>query len=236
MAQSHEAARSRRPPGRGGRPIDRSFDGQGRWENPVVAPSATRATAYSRSDTRASCGCGPLALPPSSSGGRRGRRASARVVRFRRRVCVCRASGAPPASPLGSPPTSPPASPLGSPPASPPASPPVPRVLNVLHDLHLGHVELVLGVQQALPPHRQHLGDEERVGLVAALLELLARVLAEDLVPRLALLVAPVELAREAQDLPVQVQRLLVLEGPLEQRRRHRGARCGGRLRGSRCR
>ena len=70
---------------------------------------------------------------------------------------------------------------------------PLPRAgsLDLLHDFLLGHVELVLCIQQALPADRKHLGDEQRIGLGPTLFELLPRIPLEHLVPRFSLLVAP---------------------------------------------
>ena len=75
-------------------------------------------------------------------------------------------------------------------------------------DAALGRLELPDGLVQALLADDEHLGDHQRVGLVACLLELLARRPPQDGVPGLAARVGPVEVAARAQAVAVERQRL----------------------------
>ena len=89
-----------------------------------------------------------------------------------------------------------------------PSSLPSRIVFDSLPSLAIGLVELLLNLLHTIPSGHQHPGDDEGIGLLPTGLELLPGLFSQLLIPRLALVVAPVEGLARPENLAVQRQGL----------------------------
>ena len=86
--------------------------------------------------------------------------------------------------------------------------PPRRVLLNAFPSLSVGLVEFVLNLLHTISASYQHTSNDQRIGLLLAGLKLPSRLVAQPLVPRHTVVVAPVEGLAGAENLAVQRQSL----------------------------